>query len=100
MPVAGHPPTALIRLKPEDMERLGSVALPGESRAATFLRLLHEAVLPAEILVRYRKLPTFKDWFTVGPLSPIAADQRVQALQRAGFEVEITSTAALPAGAP
>lgn len=79
-----------VRLTAQDLGVLHDVSLPTDgSRAETYRRVAREAVLPSDILVRYRKLPLFPDWTTWGPFSPVAADSRGRHLITRGFEVEV-----------
>ena len=89
----GHPRDivveTMVRGTAEDLGALQAVARPNEPRAQTYLRVVREAVLPPTILLRYRKDPLFPAWMTMGPLSPLAADERGRALLARGFTVEL-----------
>lgn len=83
----------MVRLTAEDFGVLVSIQRPGEARAHAYLRVAREAVLPPTILLRYRKPPLFRDWLQMGPLSPLTADTRAQALIAQRFEVEAVEVA-------
>ena len=92
--------TVLVRLTPEDLGALEAVGRSGEPRAHTFRRLAHEAVVPADTLIRYRKAPLLPAWLEQGPLSVTAAEERGRAMLARGFEVELHQVATSPARSP
>jgi hypothetical protein len=81
----------------QDAANLDACALPGEASSHTYLRLAAESVLPRTIMLMYRKEPLFPDWMDMGPLSPLEADNRGNALIRKGFDVKVRAVAPKPA---
>jgi len=84
----------MVRLTGEDLGVLAVVCQPNEARAHTYLRLAREAVLPRDILLRY-KLPAdhkacklFPDWMQTGPMGAIEALWRGEKLLQRGYVVE------------
>lgn len=91
----------LVRLDEHDHGCLDAVQAqhPGCDRTETFRRVLRNAVLPADVLLRYR-LPEghpnhalFRDWLNWGPFSPTEALSRGETMTRKGFEVETVQVA-------
>ncbi len=85
----------MVRMDAEEFGVLQHVALPGEAMAHTFLRTMTEAVLPRDILLRFRVKPDdrrsrlFPDWVQQGPMSVEQAAYRGQMLLMKGYyEVE------------
>lgn len=77
----------MLRLDAEAFGEFLAVQQPGEDRPATLRRLIREAVLPFDTVIEYRMAPLFPQWCRMGPMSPTAAYDRAQPLQRRGFEV-------------
>jgi hypothetical protein len=84
----------MVRLDAEEFGALGAVAKPGEVRPHTLIRCMREAVLPRDILLRFRMPPghkaykLFPNWMNQGPMSPADAIWRGEQLLRKGCEVE------------
>lgn len=80
----------MLRLTEEDFGALVAVQMPGESRAAAYLRVMRDAVVPATVKLRYRKAPLFPNWLglTTAPVGATTALMRMEVLKRGGWEVE------------
>jgi len=84
----------MVRLDATELGAMGVVGKPGEARAHTLIRCMMEAVLPRDILLRYRMPPghrahrLFPNWMTHGPMSPEEAIWRGERLLAKGCEVE------------
>lgn len=83
-----------MRLTADDYGHFVHVALPGEPRAHTFVRVMREAILPRTCLLEYRKAPLFPEWMRWGPHSPLAAEMRGRQLLASGFEVRVVQVEA------
>ena len=79
----------MLRLSEEDFGALVAVQLPGESRAAAYLRAMRDAVVPPNIRLTYRKAPLFPEWLgtTTAPVGATTALMRMEVLKRGGWEV-------------
>lgn len=84
-----YPIAVMVRLDEEHFGLMHGVQGPGEPRAHVFLRLLREASMPPNTFLYYSKLPLFENEMRMGPLSPIAADNRGQKLMRQGWTVRV-----------
>lgn len=84
----------MVRLNEDDLIHLNAVARPGEARAHTFLRCMRNAILPSDVLLRY-KLPEehknhrlFPNWSVNGPMTADQALWKGELLLRKGYLVE------------
>jgi hypothetical protein len=80
----------MVRLDADDYACLEAVMQqhPGTTRTEACRVALRNAVMPADVLLRYRRLPLFPTWMVWGPLTPLDAHQRGSRLLAQGFEVE------------
>tara|TARA_Y100000034_G_scaffold71176_1_gene85846 strand:+ start:3624 stop:3983 length:360 start_codon:yes stop_codon:yes gene_type:complete len=84
----------MVRLDAPELGALEHVGKPGEARAHTLIRCMMEAVLPRDILLRFRMPPghkmhrIFPDWMQQGPMSPSEALWRGEILLRKGCEIQ------------
>lgn len=86
-PDGGWADEVRLLLTQEDVAVWETVALPGEPKAHTYLRVAREALPRASVVLRYRKAPLFPQWMQQGPMNPVAADQRGRHMLKQGFEV-------------
>ena len=95
--------SVLVRLDANEFGIMHAVARPGEPRAHTLTRCMMDAVLPRNMVVRFRIREDDKrhhicpDWITQGPMTLDQALFYVQALERKSYyEMKLEQVDAKP----
>lgn len=87
----------LVRLDANDAGILREVQRdhPGKDAASTFREIMRAALVPRDLLIRWRwpeghaNHVIVPDWRPWGPFSPAEIGWRIEALQRKGCEIEM-----------